>query len=129
MWPMFSVVLVIASLGASSAIAVPTQDVTASFSPTYQACITYGEKHNTTAIPEGECDARELRLQDAKLNVAYKAVVARLSPVRKADLRTDERNWILARDQKCARQPDPDLKVECTIGETITRIGYLRRYR
>jgi uncharacterized protein YecT (DUF1311 family) len=104
-------------------------DVTTTFSSAYPACITYGERHNTTAIPEGECNARELRVQDARLNAAYKGVISRLSPVRKADLRTDERNWIRARDARCGKQPDPDLKTECTINETIKRIAYLRRYR
>ncbi|WP_380788420.1 lysozyme inhibitor LprI family protein [Sphingomonas sp. R86521] len=121
--------LITGSLGSVPVAAAAPQDVTEGFSRAYQACITYGETHNTTAIPEGECDAREMRAQDARLNAAYKAVVARLSPTRKADLRTDERNWIVARDQKCGKLPDPDLVTECKIDQTIKRTAYLRRYK
>lgn len=106
-----------------------SQDVTGSFSRAYQACIIYGETHNTVSIPQGECDARELRAQDARLNAAYKAVMARLPSVRKADLLADERNWILARDQKCGKLPNPALTTECKIDETIKRVAYLRRYK
>lgn len=120
--------LAAAALATAPAAANP-QDVTDSFSPAYQACITYGETNGTPSIPQGECNARELRSQDARLNAAYKAVLARRSPVRKGDLRTDERNWIEARDRKCAAQPDPDLTTECTIAETMKRTAYLRRNR
>lgn len=124
-----STMLIAGALGSAPAAAEVSQDVTADFSRAYQACIMYGETHNTIAIPQSECDARELRAQDARLNTAYKAVVARLSPARKADLRTDERNWISARDHKCARLPNPDLTTECEINETIKRTAYLRRYK
>jgi uncharacterized protein YecT (DUF1311 family) len=121
--------LIAGTLGSGPVSAQASQDVTRSFSRAYQACIIYGETHNTVAIPQSECDARELRAQDARLNAAYKAVVARLPSVRKIDLRSDERNWILARDHKCGKLPDPDLKTECKINETIKRIAYLRRYK
>lgn len=124
-----STMLIAGALGSGPMAAEAPQDVTADFSRAYRACIMYGETHNTIAIPQSECDARELRAQDARLNTAYKAVVAWLSPARKADLRADERNWISARDHKCARQPDPDLTTECEINETIERTAYLRRYK
>lgn len=124
-----STMLVAGALGSAPVAAEAQQDITTGFSRAYQACIIYGETHNTIAIPQSECDARELHAQDARLNTAYKAVVARLSPARKADLRTDERNWILARDHKCAKLPDPDLATECKINETIKRTAYLRRYK
>lgn len=119
-----------AAQGVTSAATMPQNiDLTDSFSRAYQACITYGETHNTTAIPAAECNARELRFQDGLLNKTYKKVMDRLSAPRKADLRADERNWMLARDQKCSRMPDVDLRVECRIGETIRRISYLQRVR
>ncbi len=124
-----STMLIAGALGSAPVAAEAQQDVTTGFSRAYQACIIYGETHDTIAIPQGECDARELRAQDARLNTAYKAVVARLSPARKADLRVDERNWISARDHKCGKLPDPDLTTECKINETIKRTAYLRRYK
>ena len=124
-----SAMLIAGALGSVPVAAEAQQDMTTGFSRAYQACIIYGETHNTIAIPQSECDARELRAQDARLNTAYRGVVARLSPARKADLRTDERNWILARDYKCAKLPDPGLTTECKINETIKRTAYLRRYK
>lgn len=105
------------------------QDVTDGFSEAYQACITDGERNDAIAIPETECDARELRRQDARLNASYKAVMARLPPPRRAALRTDERNWILARDRTCRGFPNGDQRTECVIDQTIKRTGYLRKYR
>jgi uncharacterized protein YecT (DUF1311 family) len=122
-------ILIAGTFGSGPVAAQTSQDVTENFSRAYQACIIYGETHNTAAIPQGVCDARELRVQDARLNAAYKAVIARLPSVRKADLRTDERNWILARDHKCGKLSDPDLTTECKINETIKRTAYLRRYK
>ena len=104
-------------------------DVTETFSSSYQACITHGETHNTTAVPAAECNARELRMQDARLNKTYREATVRLSPARGDSLRADERNWIVARDQKCSRRPDAALRTECKIGETIRRIAYLERVR
>lgn len=122
-------VSLMAVTGAVAGTSARQSDVTESFSADYQACITYGETHDRPAIPAAECNARELRAQDARLNAAYKAVMARLPASRKADLRTDERNWIVARDQQCGKLPDRDLTVECVIDRTIKRIGYLRRVK
>ena len=105
------------------------QDVTESFSEAYQACITYGERNDAIAIPAAECNARELRRQDAWLNASYKAVMARLSPQRHAALRTDERNWIVARDRTCRSLPNKDQRTECVIDQTIKRTRHLRSYR
>jgi uncharacterized protein YecT (DUF1311 family) len=118
--------LVMASAGNGPAAA---QDVTESFSPAYQACITYGEAHGTTAIPALDCSVRELRRQDGRLNTSYKRLMARLSPARKTNLRIDERNWIIVRDQKCGKRSDPNDRAECLIAETIKRVRYMERYR
>lgn len=104
-------------------------DGTDGFSAAYQACITYGETHDTTAIPAAECNARELRVQDDRLNATYKTVMARLPPARKAALRSDERKWIVARDRTCDALPDVDLATECRINATIERIEHLRGVR
>ncbi|RYD27012.1 MAG: DUF1311 domain-containing protein [Lysobacteraceae bacterium] len=122
-------ILIADTFGSDPVTAQGSRDVTGYFSRNYPACITYGEAHNTVAIPQNECDARELRAQDARLNAAYRAVIVRLPFVRRADLRTDERKWILARDHKCGKLPDPDLTTECKINETIKRTAYLRHYK
>lgn len=124
-------IVITAALGALSTGTAgwAAQDVTEGFSPAYQACITYGETHNTTAIPAAECNARELRSQDARLNRSYKAAMARLPAKRQAELRADERAWIAKRDLSCGRSVDPDDRTECIIAATIKRIRYLDAYR
>jgi uncharacterized protein YecT (DUF1311 family) len=120
--PLGATALIIAAAGSIPAAA---RDVTEGFSPEYQACITYGEAHGTTAIPALDCSARELRRQDARLNTSYKRLMARLSPARKTNLRIDERNWIIVRDQRCGARSDPNDRAECLIVETIKRVRYM----
>ena len=124
------VVTIAAFGGVGGADAMPQQqDVTEAFSSEYQACITYGEVHDRPAIPASECNAQELRRQDARLNAAYKAVMARLPLARKFDLRTDERKWIMTRYQKCRNLPNAQVEVECVIDHTIKRTASVRRFR
>jgi uncharacterized protein YecT (DUF1311 family) len=123
---MVAAVLVAGNSGGATG-AEQSVDVTEQFSSEYQACVTYGETHAGAALPIAECDARELRAQDARLNATYESVMARLSSARKATLRAEERRWIVARDRKCGALPDVDLTAECNIHETIQRSRYLRR--
>jgi uncharacterized protein YecT (DUF1311 family) len=124
--PLGATALIIAAAGSIPAAA---PDMTEGFSPEYQACITYGETHDTTAITAEECGARELRRQDARLSTSYKRLMAQLSPARKTNLRLDEREWILARDQRCGTRIDLNDRTECVIAETIRRARYMERYR
>lgn len=120
-------VIAVVALGLATAPASAQSGVnTDKFSLTYQRCITYGETHDTVAIAESECNARELRVQDARLNEAYKITMARMGPSRRADLRTDERNWIAARDQKCTAYENEDREA-CLIDQTMKRVAYLER--
>lgn len=101
-------------------------DITNAFSKSFHDCETYGERNNT--IARSDCSDNELRFQDGQLNGAYKIVMGRLSPARKADLRTDQRNWIVSRDRLCDDAADYD-KADCLTYETIKRTRYLQRVK
>lgn len=55
-----------------------------------------------------ECITTENKLQDARLNKAYKALSADLQPVRKTQLLEAQRAWIKFRDTNCSFYADPD---------------------
>ena len=62
-----------------------------------------------------ECIDAEIKRQDARLNKAYKALVADLNPERKKQLLEAQRAWLKFRDTNCAFYYDPE-------GGTIARV-------
>ncbi len=54
------------------------------------------------------CIVTENKLQDARLNKAYKALGADLPPARKTQLLEAQRAWIKFRDTNCNFYDDPD---------------------
>lgn len=84
-----------------------------------------------------DCEAVETEIQDARLNQAYKMVMARLNPAQKAELRTSERAWIKRRDVTCEKQADDAMNSgswmrvtysSCILDETIKRTIFLESY-
>ena len=61
-----------------------------------------GESNMEILQCAGGISARE----DARLNRAYKAAMARLTPPRQRDLRTAQRRWIKDRDAQCRAEFD-----------------------
>lgn len=54
------------------------------------------------------CSSTEIKLQDTRLNKAYKEVMAQLPPLRKKQLQDAQRAWIKYRDANCNFYDDPD---------------------
>lgn len=82
-----------------------------------------------------DCSAAENKRQDARLNKAYKEVMAQLSPVRKKELQTVQRVWIKYRDANCDFYADPDggtLGIvnanSCFLQETASRANELEGF-
>lgn len=48
-----------------------------------------------------ECDAKEVKIQDIKLNKAYKDAIKVLEPKKQAELKNAQRLWISFRKAKC----------------------------
>ena len=63
-----------------------------------------------------ECIVTEEKLQDVRLNKAYKALSANLPPDRKKQLLEAQRAWIKFRDANCSFYNDPD-------GGSMARVG------
>jgi len=55
-----------------------------------------------------DCIGAETKRQDARLNKAYKDVMASLTPARKKQLQEAQRAWIKYRDANCTFYADPD---------------------
>nr|WP_181375948.1 lysozyme inhibitor LprI family protein [Polaromonas sp. H8N]AWD72302.1 hypothetical protein pH8NP2_p028 [Polaromonas sp. H8N] len=79
----------------------------------HAACM---DKSGGTTMGMIECITAETQRQDARLNKAYKAVMAELSPERKKQLLEAQRAWIKFRDANCAFYDDPD-------GGTLARVN------
>lgn len=63
-----------------------------------------------------ECIKAETRIQDARLNTAYKALMGKLNSERKNQLQEVQRTWIKFRTSNCAFHNNPD-------GGTMSRIS------
>lgn len=79
------------------------------------------------------CIGEELERQDAKLNRVYKQLSSQVSPLRKKQLVTAQRNWIQYRDANCNFYADPDggtlatvSSSECVLRETADRASELQ---
>lgn len=121
--------------GASSA-AVPAREGY-ELSVEHDRCMASGDAARGVTVAIVNCNREELDRQDLRLNAAYRKVMARLGPARKARLRTAERAWIKDRERACERAAEPEaggtlaliLRSACFASETKDRADYLEAYR
>ena len=101
--------LALAALGAlvaTPALAVDTAAVEARYTPAFHACLDAPDGQSTMGTVQ--CIGVELKVQDAALNAAYRALVADMTPDQKAGLQKAQRAWIAFRDADCAARYSPD---------------------
>ncbi len=96
----------IGALTATPAFAVDGAAVEARYTPALQACLDSPEGSSTMGMID--CIGVELKVQDAALNVAYRAVIADMTPDQKAGVQKAQRAWIAFRDADCAARYSPD---------------------
>ncbi|MDH2918648.1 MAG: lysozyme inhibitor LprI family protein [Sideroxydans sp.] len=77
----------------------------AALSKQFSACM---ERSGGATADMLDCIAAEKKLQDARLNKAYKEVVAQLPPPRKKQLQDAQRAWLKYRDANCNFYADPE---------------------
>lgn len=65
-------------------------------------CLNEGDALRGVTVAMADCLRQELRRQDDRLNIAYRAAMAAKEPAARARLQAGEREWIRARDAKCA---------------------------
>ncbi|RUL63145.1 DUF1311 domain-containing protein [Dyella dinghuensis] len=73
------------------------------YRPSYDECI---RKAGTSMYAMVACTNAELAYQDRRLNKAYVALIAKLSPEGQAKLKADENIWMKYRDTNCSAGPD-----------------------
>lgn len=122
----------------SAALAIAAAPIAASahetgLSKQHAACMG---KSSATTMDMIECITAETERQDARLNKAYKAVMAELSPERKKQLLEAQRAWIKFRDANCSFYNDPDggtlARVnanDCILTSTSARVHELENFK
>lgn len=78
----------------------------------FSACM---DKSDGVTVDMINCIGAETKRQDARLNKAYKEVMAQLSPPRKKLLQDVQRSWIKYRDANCNFYADPDGGTKATV--------------
>jgi len=83
-----------------------------------------------------DCMTEENKLQDARLNKAYKSLIAELPPARKTQLLEAQRAWIKFRDANCDFYYDPDggsmarvSASDCVMRTTTERVRELESFK
>jgi uncharacterized protein YecT (DUF1311 family) len=71
----------------------------------YSACM---DKAAGVTANMTDCIGIETKLQDTRLNKAYKEVIGQISPSRKKELQDVQRSWIKYREANCNFYADPD---------------------
>ncbi len=130
-------VIALAFGAAEHAHAVRPDPLAARYTKAYDRCLNTGDAARGVDPAMQQCNADELARQDARLNQAYGAAMARLSPAARADLRLHERAWIRHRDQVCQRYAPNGSNgtiayleyAICQIDETIRRTIRLEKLR
>ncbi len=131
----FSACLVAVATISSSSLHAADRAVQMRYTSTYTACLNSSDGMTTYGMQA--CGNAEYVVQDARLNQAYKMVMARQRPSGKIRLRVLQRSWIERRDSRCATE-----RAEwdggsgagfawrsCMIDQTIERTIWLENYR
>ena len=116
------------------AVAAPTKDpVEARYTPGYDRCLSSPAGESTAG--EIECTAGELKIQDARLNAAYRKAMAQLNARQKPKLIAAQKAWIAFRDAECASLYDEDwgtlsrvIASSCVLSMTVKRTIDLEQY-
>jgi len=98
--------IALAFAAASPAFAAPPDPVQARYTPAYDRCLASPDGQSTLGMID--CAGAELKLQDARLNAAYRKTMASLNARQKAKLQTAQRAWVAFRDAECASYEDED---------------------
>ncbi|MDD2609274.1 MAG: lysozyme inhibitor LprI family protein [Giesbergeria sp.] len=119
------------ALAAAMPLAASAQD--SNLSKKFSACM---DKSGGVTIEMMDCTDAELKRQDARLNKAYKTLMASdQTPERKKQLQATQRVWIKFRDLNCDFYHDPDGGTsaavnasDCTMRMTAERAKELENF-
>ena len=113
---------------------VSDQQVRARYTRAYSRCLASPGGQSTLGMIE--CMSQELKVQDARLNRAYRNTMAGLTTVEKQRLRTAQRAWLKFRDAQCFALEDPEQwgsisrvnAQQCMLDRTIARTIELENF-
>jgi uncharacterized protein YecT (DUF1311 family) len=132
--PLCSALLALTTAWCSKPAAAPTQgNADKLLSAAYSDCM---DKSEGITVNIRDCQGTEYQAQDARLNSAYRAVMAGLPPDRQAALRDEERSWVKTKKQTCDHAGDDDAGgtlqdvsiSDCYMRETAKRANYIQAY-
>jgi uncharacterized protein YecT (DUF1311 family) len=132
-WALALAFAVASSAFVSPAAAAPADPVQARYTPAYDKCLASPEGQSTLGMID--CTGAELKLQDARLNAAYRKTMAALNARQKAKLQAAQRAWVAFRDAECASYEDEDWGTisrinasACVLHMTVQRTMDLEAY-
>lgn len=132
-WSRLAVLIAVLVLPTSTLAASP-EAIEARYSAAYDRCLNQAGGQTTYGMIQ--CTAAELKLQDGRLNQAYRMAMSDLNDRQKARLKAAQRAWIAFRDADCAAQFDEDwgslsrvTANVCVLQRTVERSLELEAYR
>lgn len=109
-------------------------EIDARYTSPYRRCLA---RPDLNTILRDQCNAQEMKRQDARLNAVWAVTFKRLPPARQPALRSAERAWIADRQKHCLLQSKEaeggTLEAieysSCMVDETIRRTIWLEKLR
>ena len=126
--------LVIAFLAAGPAMAAaPQSPLEKQYTPAFQRCLD--SPVGASTVGQIDCTQAELKVQDARLNAAYRKAQIDLNARQTVALTAAQRAWIAFRDTDCSAWQDEDWgslsRVQasfCVLKRTIERTQQIKDY-
>ncbi len=98
--------LTVALFAATASAQVSTKPLQGRYTPACSKRLAAPEGQSTMGMIE--CIGDELKVQDARLNAAYRKAMSGLTSGEKQRLQSAQRAWIAFRDADCAALDDPE---------------------
>jgi len=116
---------------APPSVTLSKEQVEAQYTSAFKACMESGDAAKGVTMAMADCVAAELKVQDERLNGAYKSAMGKRDAAGQATLRDEERAWIKTREAKCdalaaGGSIDAIVLPNCVLDETIRRRAALQ---
>ena len=86
------------------------------YSVAYNKCMSTGDAGNGLTSAILSCTVAELKIQDAKLNTAYKALMASLEPEQRGKVISAQRLWVSFKTANCASKAQSGGTIDQIVG-------------
>jgi uncharacterized protein YecT (DUF1311 family) len=125
---------IVLALAGPALAQVSDKQIKARYTPGYGKCMASPGGQSTYGMID--CIGQELKLQDGRLNAAYRKAMNGLTPSEKDHLKAAQRAWVAFRDADCAALEDPQQwgsisrinANQCMLDRTIVRAIELENF-